>query len=322
MVEIAVFFHLGNFSLWNFFLPYILNVQRVAGSFDLYVTYQRTDSVLAEVQSVFPSVILIESINGCDIGGQLLMMKKAIELKKEYDYILKLHTKTNLSWRLDLIDCLCQSENDVRHVCSLFNSLPNVGMIGSSKWLLSLDRINSPLQETICDRLGLQYQGTTFIGGTIFWFRWKPMVKLIQSHNIDLYNEYLMMEPGYLINLEPTVTHSWERILGIMIYNAQLVLFGITDELRSSWMQHNQSVISPIEVKPIDPPVPPVPVVLPPVSVVPVPAVPVIPRKKMQPLGQRLYNSPSSDNKPRPMSAQQITEENNRLKHRRHGRVL
>ncbi len=242
-LTIGIFYHQGNHTLWDFFQPYI---QRVIDStstpVDLYITYQKQDPVLDVIKGKYPNVILIESSLGCDCGGQLLMMHTAMKLGKQYDYVLKLHTKSKTDWRRDMMDPICGLPSDIQYVYDIFEKNPTIGMIGAQKWRLKMDDLNASLIDEICKRLDMKHDRSTqfFLGGTIFWMRWKTMVDIVTEKKIDLLYEYAMMEPGYLVNNRPTVTHSWERLFAVLVYNAGRVLHGVPNNSQERQQREKQ----------------------------------------------------------------------------------
>ena len=241
---IGIFYHQGNHTLWDFFHPYIQRVMDSTSTpVDLYVTYQKQDPVLDVIKEKYPNVILIESLLGCDCGGQLLMMHAAMRFGKNYDYVLKLHTKTKMDWRKDMMDPICGLPSDIRYVYELFEKDPTIGMIGAQKWRLKVDNLNAPLIEGICKRLDMKYDRASqyFLGGTIFWMRWRTMVDIITTKKIDLLYEYTMMEPGYIVNNRPTVTHSWERLFAVLVYNAGQVLHGVPNNSQERQQREKQA---------------------------------------------------------------------------------
>ena len=246
--SLAIFYHIGNSDpqFWDYFAPYI---QRVIDSttipVDLYITYQKQAPILDVIKQQYPNVVMIESLLGCDCGGQLLMMHTAMNSGKHYDYTLKIHSKTRLDWRNDMMEPICGSPTDLQRVYEIFERDPTVGMIGAQKWKMRMDNLNVALIDGICKRLDMKYDRASqyFLGGTIFWMRWKTMVDIITAKKIDLIHEYTMMEPGYTPNNRPTVTHSWERLFGILVYNAGQVLHGISNDPREREQREKQAQV-------------------------------------------------------------------------------
>jgi len=228
MTNLAIFCHLGNYKLWPYLKFYINNVLATGFPTDIYVSYQTNSPILNQIITMYPNVILIHSLLGCDIGGQLLMTHYAFINQKKYDYVLKIHTKTNSIWRRELLDPIANSKELVTDIINIFNNNPTIGLIAALKWKLKLDALNHPLLSNICQRLKLSYDPShSFIGGTIYWFRWDIMLSFININNINLLYEYNLLEPGYHINDHPTFTHSWERIFSIIIQHFNYTIYGV-----------------------------------------------------------------------------------------------
>ena len=223
MVLLAILFHLGYHDLWSWFKPYIDIVYSLGHPVDLYISYQKKSDLFKSIQSQYPTVTFVECSRGMDIGGQLLMTKAAIESNKPYDYVLKLHTKGNSHWRLDLVDAICGSAERVDKILNIFQENRKIGMIGSAKWKWQDDN-NRGHVDQLCNKFNFQGE-RVFIGGTMFWLRWSTMLHIVQSKKMDLKEEHDHMElgkPG-----EPSLTHAWERVLGIMIRSVDQEIYGI-----------------------------------------------------------------------------------------------
>lgn len=229
MLHLAISLHLGNHLMFPHLRTYIDRVFSLGYPTDLYVSYQFNSPVIALIQQSYPNVILIESLLGCDIGGHLLIMDKIMRMKRSYDYVLKLHSKTNPAWRHDLLEPICGSVDSIKTVISIFEGQSHIGMIGATKYMYKIDESNGRLQEDLCEHLGLALNPISqyYIAGTIFWIRWKTITDFIVRNYIDLREEYAKLESGYLRNDRPTFMHSWERILGIIIYNESQEILGI-----------------------------------------------------------------------------------------------
>lgn len=226
-MSLAIFLHLGNPTLWKEFHLILKNVYNYGRknnyTVDLYISHQISDdNDLNHIKALYPNVILIYSLLGMDIGGQLLMTKKAIELGKDYDYILKIHTKRDIFWRFMLLEPLCISEEIIGRAINHFNGDPTIGMIGTRKYTVQYpsDVWNREIVKEFLDSWNMNItDDMAFIGGTMFWFRWKVMKNFIEDKKIDLQLEYEKFQPGYVNNDTPTVVHSWERIFGLYQYH-------------------------------------------------------------------------------------------------------
>ena len=229
MPRIAISLHLGNHLMFPQLRAYIDRTYSLNYLTDLYVSYQFNSPVIALIRQLYPDAILIESLLGCDIGGHLLIMDKIIQMKRSYDYVLKLHSKNNSVWRHGLLEPICGTVEAIKTVISIFEEKSHIGMIGASKYMYKIDEFNGRLQVDICEHLGLDIDPTSqyYIAGTIFWVRWKTIIDFIVRNQISIQEEYYKLELGYLRNDRPTFMHSWERIFGIMIYNEHKEILGV-----------------------------------------------------------------------------------------------
>lgn len=218
---IAIFLHLGNHDLWPEFKLLLRNVYDTfePNCVDLYVAYQKEHPNLDEIKKLYPTVVMIESLRGMDVGGQLLMTQKAIDSNKDYDYVLKLHTKSNLNWRYRLIRPLCSTITDIKKVINYFEQDSTIGMIGAYGCHIAYK--DNPYTRSMVEAFLKNWDvpitdDMTFIGGTIFWFRWSVMKRFFIEKKIDVIQECNNMVLGYTWDWDPSPPHSWERIFGML----------------------------------------------------------------------------------------------------------
>jgi lipopolysaccharide biosynthesis protein len=231
MTKLAIFFHLGNYSLWPEFKQYLTNIFEAGYNTDLYVSYQEISPILDEIKQLYPQSIFIECKNklGLDIGGKLLSFDYALRAGKEYDYFLSLHTKTDPKWRRELILPICGSASTVRECINVFNQNTNVGIIGARTYVdrfTPTNNINHSIQQDLCQKWQLTYKNVMshqsplrFVAGTFFWMRWSIISRFAREKKIDFRKEYARLEPGYFKNVRHTFTHAWERMFGILTYH-------------------------------------------------------------------------------------------------------
>ncbi len=130
---------------------------------------------------MYSNTYMVETKLGTDIGGKLVSFSVALKNKKEYDYFISLHTKSNVTWRRRMSLPLCGCVEAIHKCLEIFQKSPNVGMIGCSEETSHISRhnINHPIQERLCQKWGIKYQENNsnihFVAGTIFWMRWKLM---------------------------------------------------------------------------------------------------------------------------------------------------
>ena len=75
---------------------------------------------------------------GADTGAFLLHIKYLLSSKKQYDYVLKIHTKSSNvicpHWKEDLLEPIVGSLTKIADVFKLFGSFPEIGMICAHRW--------------------------------------------------------------------------------------------------------------------------------------------------------------------------------------------
>lgn len=171
----AISLHLGNPSLLEEMLSVIQHLERQGLVFDLYITLQDGKAVKQTIHTLFPKAVILEVENrGMDVGGFLY----TIPVVCKYDYVLKLHSKTDEKWRRGLYTPLV---NDVRMVFSAFERDPTVGAIGPRRYIYSERKSRPPnayYLEQLAKYHGVPYQDTPFVGGTMFWIRGSLLKKI------------------------------------------------------------------------------------------------------------------------------------------------
>ena len=138
--RVAICFHLGYNNRFDAFTFYIDNVLQQCPDADIYITYRENDDPSVKCHEKYPNAVIVKAINGCDTGAFLLQIKHILDSRKKYDYIFKIHTKSNNlvfnNWIHQLLDPIAGSHQNVHNVLELFRNDPEVGMIGGNPWVL------------------------------------------------------------------------------------------------------------------------------------------------------------------------------------------
>ncbi len=149
--KIAIMIHIFDIIMFPFFISYLNHLSSVYSNdnFDIYINIVNENSpfkgninqsVSVHIKNIMnPNVSYFLNENrGGDIGGFLLLSKYIIDLDIDYKYALFVHSKTRAQWRKDLCQCIFNIpfENLLK--------TPQVGLIGSKKWLMTFDPINQP----------------------------------------------------------------------------------------------------------------------------------------------------------------------------------
>jgi lipopolysaccharide biosynthesis protein len=229
-MRIAICFHLGYLHRWEEFIPYIDNVIDYCPQTDIYISYRETEDPSTKCHKKYPNAHIMRAERGADTGAFLLQIKYIIQQKQSYDYVFKIHTKSNniycTTWINDLLSETAGNVQKISNMFQLFDDHPEIGMIGGKKWIverkMSTD-VNYPILNEICQRCGISLLGTQFVGGTIFWVRWSILKDVLSTINLEAeYNKCEVGKPS-----EPSATHSWERIYGMIINHANYRICGV-----------------------------------------------------------------------------------------------
>lgn len=224
--SIAVSLHIGNCDIFDDIMIYLHRLKDTI-IFDLYANIlvygdyrDKNHTIIKNKLLHFKSDTYISTYEniGMDIGPFLKHIKYIKEIKKTYDFVLKLHTKTNVVWRNELIDPLLSSSKNILYYLNRMQNDKNIGMICSNKWLLNMDTLNNYILFNLLKKYKIAYNSECkFVGGTIFWIKWDILSSFFTVNKID--ELYSMLEKGYSENKRPTVVHSIERLFGIIIVN-------------------------------------------------------------------------------------------------------
>ena len=209
--KIAVIIHVGNISVFKEIVndyPKFFN-----GSYDLYISCNN-QSDYNTIKLMFPKATLFLFENkGMDIGPFLKTIKS---IKGDYDYYIKIHTKSDKKWRDSLIKPI--------YDYNFKTSSNEVEMYGSKKQVKK-GMVPTCNYDYLNDIIGRNYnyifdcnQDMYFIGGTIFAFNRVYFNELKKIKDIDY--EWDILETGYITNSinSPTKTHAWEYLFGYLIY--------------------------------------------------------------------------------------------------------
>jgi lipopolysaccharide biosynthesis protein len=167
-LRVAVCFHVGYISRFAEFTPYIDHVMATCCQVDLYLSY-REEIDPSTLHTKYPNAILLKAVRGCDVGAFLLQVYALLQSGRNYDYVFKIHTKSNNvahpHWVESLLHPIAGTKQRVQHTLRLFSRYPRLGLIGSRRWILDID-ITDPIFTDLCQRLHIDPRGGYYVGGT------------------------------------------------------------------------------------------------------------------------------------------------------------
>jgi lipopolysaccharide biosynthesis protein len=219
--KIGVILHLYYVDLWNYFLPYLKNIDT---DIDLYVTITDGHSgfftdIHDLIMTDFPQSYIYSLPNrGMDIAPFIYVMNEISLSKKTYDVIIKLHSKKSLAhsyelgerWRNQLTNALLGSLSKLQNnYLSCVNS--NSKMIGSSVWVLN-EKVSFFEQQFFSEEIN--FTNYEFVGGTMFMVDFNLIMDWFVEQDIykRFYNQF---EDGYIG--DGSIAHKIERVLGCLV---------------------------------------------------------------------------------------------------------
>tara|TARA_B100002019_G_C21274933_1_gene604923 strand:- start:21363 stop:23015 length:1653 start_codon:yes stop_codon:yes gene_type:complete len=209
--SIACHIHIGNTN------PRILDsIQTAINKLNYFnTTYFITSNTKIDNMKTF-----ILPNKGADIGPFLYILYHYI-LKDNYDFIVKLHSKTHHGFRDICFDTIL---NNMLYTQYILTNKHNCYIAGPQQKNMMLDTVNQPIIDNFCKEYNIDIDSSKidFFAGTMFVCKHKMFNEFIEKYKVNLLDHYLTLETGYRKNHQPTYTHSWERILsGIIPYSLQ-----------------------------------------------------------------------------------------------------
>ena len=229
--KLVLFLQIGNNEIGNIILDNILKNINIT-DFCLcvnFVNYLTTHTLYTKlvnkIKSNFENCIITTSIDfGTDITPFLLQYYILNTLNIDYEYVLKLHTKSDTKWRDKMINIFLDGNLD-KLLCIMDNNL-QIGMVGNEEYLVDdndvfcKDILNNYFKD-------LKFK---FIGGTCFLTR-KHIID--RTFNLDkkLLKKLLLMNYYYdnYLFFNNSLIHSYERIFGSICYQNNKYILGINN---------------------------------------------------------------------------------------------
>lgn len=231
--RIAAIVHLYYHDLWHEIAAHLENLRHRQP--DLYVTLssdkprEELDRMRAAILHRWPDATVLECENrGMDVGPFVEVARHIASSGRAYDLIVKLHSKKSLSvsgaehgeeWRKKLLGRIIGSVSDVDRIVSIFQSHPDIGMIGQKgmlKELTSADQaagriINAPKMNLLADRLRLSDRTQNFFVGSMFWARAEDVLQPIGSSGLSITDFESEHVP------DGSLAHAFERVFACMV---------------------------------------------------------------------------------------------------------
>ena len=228
-MKICVFVHLFYTEMLDELLGYLQNLSiRPDIEYDLVVTICAHNAEIEQKIYDFKdnAKILVVPNRGYDVAP-FLQAVKSVSLK-EYDYLIKLHSKRNLSspaylptccfkgdeWRKELLAFMATPEN-FESTLQQFQQNPKIGMVTAPELIIDSKKMDIEANIKalkILHGMGLVLNDKHFVAGTMFMAR----------ANLFRIWKNLPYEASDFEEFDPThkggsLAHALERVLGLMI---------------------------------------------------------------------------------------------------------
>ena len=162
--------------------------------------------------------------SGMDIGGFIRSIFFCMEKEIKFDYVIKIHTKSDKVWRDELCKPILRNGETVNYIINCFNQIHRIGCVASKQWTIPVktDTHNKNMVAQYCNMFKMKNpylydECQNFVGGTIFWIRANIILTFFSLHFDLIHKLAQTLENGYVINSKETHTHTWERLLGIIV---------------------------------------------------------------------------------------------------------
>ena len=194
--------HIGSYYVFNKMKKYIDNL--VSAQYDAYyldIYFNVIDTIskeeIRQLKQNYPNETIFESENyGFDIGSFFHILEHIKRRSYTYDYLLKIHTKTNNNSRADLLTPIMGSIQSIRDILTLFEKKKEVGVIASKKSRCIDAHVDFTRNQPYLQQLlKWRFNETTtickqpYVSGTMFWVRFSLMDELFMKYNLpNIYN--------------------------------------------------------------------------------------------------------------------------------------
>lgn len=233
--SLLVHLHLYNWDLYDNIKNYMKNI---TVAYDLYVTLAinseadklEREKQVSVIHTDFPNAncLFVKNVGADTVAFLDLLQYLKCHNKITYKYLLKLHTKSDSTWRKELIDPLLSSKDKFSKCLDLLR-MDAIGMIGAQKWIRHEARVFWEMAGAY-DLLGIAKmkagENALFIGGTMFLCKFSPMIEWAKKVDIDhiIEKKFRGQHPNIkFIDLAYII----ERFLGLLMLAYNLNVIGV-----------------------------------------------------------------------------------------------
>lgn len=196
--------HNGNMGVFKKIEKYLENLLSIHSvDITLFISSLNTFDVteIDYIKKKFPSATHIINENfGFDIGSFFKVLQICKNNNQEFDYVVKIHTKTNDFDREKLIKPILGSANRIKIILDILanDSIGLVGSLGSMYYNYEKLAVhNQNHLKTLIEKFKINakyYDSVQFVGGTMFWTKFSLLKKMFWDYSFDKIIEELNTE--------------------------------------------------------------------------------------------------------------------------------
>ena len=207
--SVLVICHIGNFDVFEKMRHYVSFVNSINNDYNVDLFFNLiqdvTSSDIVKLNTYFPEANITVSDNyGFDIGSFYHILNVIKEKNINYDYVLKIHTKSDDAKRFNVINSITSSPEKIVEILKNLDNHPEIGCISSKESFQTDDFIertrNKNHLNTLLNEFGLRENtNKPFPAGSMFWIRFdilkevymkKDLMRICQSLNTEYTFDY------------------------------------------------------------------------------------------------------------------------------------
>lgn len=196
--------HIGSYHIFMKMKEYINNLIKAKYdeyNLDIYFNIINTirSEHISDIKKLYPDENYIISENyGFDIGSFFHILQIIKTYNEKYDYVIKIHTKTNHIFRDELINPILGDINKIRKIVEMFQDNKKIGIIASKKSRCIDAQVDFLRNKNYLQQFLYWYFNETtnvikqvYSTGTIFWTRFDLFKNTFLKYNIpNIYNSF------------------------------------------------------------------------------------------------------------------------------------
>jgi hypothetical protein len=221
--KMITLFHVGNIDTGILILYKMNKIDYIKNSgliININCDLENKTTIINYVKNNFKNNIIVSIPNlGQDISPSLILYNILRKKNIKFDYILKLHTKTNTYWLNLLINGLISK--NIKPMIDLMEKENNMGMIGSAKYKIKIKGSKNNRNIMHLNYKNDKIYNSSFIGGTMFLCK-KIIFESLIKNNKNIIKR-MFIASFYIQDNSPA--HALERIFGIECFLNNLEIF-------------------------------------------------------------------------------------------------